>query len=116
MLFDSLTIEHKEPKFTVKRKMKTPDGEERIRESKYTTNGKENENEGFQGMVNKSKTHWEGETLITESTIEGPMGTRETKEVRSLSADGMTMTVEMTNKGGPREGTRKLVFQKQEVK
>ena len=116
MLFDSPVIEHEGPKLTVKRKIKTPDGEERIREMKYTTNGKENENEGFQGMVNKSKTHWDGNTLITEAAIETPMGTMETREIRSLSADGLTMTVEMTTKGGPREGTRKLVFQKQEEK
>jgi hypothetical protein len=46
--------------------------------------------------------------------METPNGTRETKEVRSLSADGKTMTVETTSKGGFGEGTRKLVYNKKE--
>lgn len=112
--FDSLVIEHKEPKLTIKRKMHLPSGEERTAELKYTTDGESNTNEGFRGMTSKSKTHWEEEKLITESTMETQMGIIETKEVRSLSADGKTMTVEMTTKGGRREGTRKLVFNKQE--
>jgi hypothetical protein len=113
-MFDSIVIEHKDPELVIKRKMNRPSGEERTAESKYTTDGKENANEGFRGMTTKSKTHWEGDKLVTESTMETQRGTMETKEVRSLSADGKTMTVEMTTKGGPREGTRKLVFNKQE--
>jgi hypothetical protein len=113
-MFDSLVIEHKDPELIIRRKMTLPSGEERTLESKYTTDGKDNTNEGFRGMTSKSKTHWEGGKLITESTMETPRGTMETKEVRSLSADGKTMTVETTTKGGPREGTRKLVFDKQE--
>jgi hypothetical protein len=113
-MFDSLVIEHKEPELVIKRKMNLPTGEERTAESKYTTDGKDNTNEGFRGVTSKSKTRWEGDKLITESTMETPRGTMETKEVRSRSADGKTMTVEMTTKGGPREGTRKLVFNKQE--
>ena len=88
-------------------------GEEHTQELKYTTNNKKNTNEGFRGMTTESKTHWEGDKLVTESTSETPRGVMETKEVRILSADGNTMTVEMTTKGGPREGTRKMVFNKQ---
>ena len=113
-MFDSLVVEHKEPKLTIKRKIHLPSGAERTVESKYTTDGESNTNEGFRGMTNKSKTRWEEEKLVTESTIETQMGIRETKEVRSLSADRKTMTIEMTTKGGQREGTRKLVFNKQE--
>ena len=113
-MFDSLVIEHKDPELIIKRKMNLPSGEERTTQSKYTTDGKDNTNEGFRGMTSKSKTHWEGDKLVTESTRETPRGTIETKEVRSLSADGKTMTVESTTKGGPREGTRKLVYNKQE--
>ena len=112
-MFDSLVIEHNEPKLIIKRKMNLPGGEERTMELKYTTDGKKNNNEGFGGMISQSKTHWDDGKLITESSMETPMGTRETKEVRSLSADGMTMTVEMTTKGGRGEGTRTLVFNKQ---
>jgi hypothetical protein len=111
-MFDSMVIEHKEPNLTIKRKMNFR-GEERNQELKYTTNNKKNNNEGFFGTTTESKTHWEGDKLVTESTTETPRGVMETKEVRSLSADGNTMTVEMTTKGGPREGTRKIVFTKQ---
>jgi hypothetical protein len=62
----------------------------------------------------KSKTHWDGAKLVTESVMETPNGTRETKEVRSLSADGKTMTVETTSKGGFGEGTRKMVYNKKD--
>ncbi|PYV36974.1 MAG: hypothetical protein DMG06_29265 [Acidobacteria bacterium] len=113
-MFDSLVIEHKEPKLSIKRKMHLPSGDERTVESKYTTDGKNNSNEGFRGMTSNSKTHWEDGKLITESTMETQMGTMETREIRSLSADGKTMIVEMITKGGRREGTRKLVFNKQE--
>ena len=89
-------------------------GEERTFESRYTADGKENVNEGFRGNSVKSKTHWEGAKLVTESVMETPNGTRETKEVRSLSADGKTMTVETTSKGGFGEGTRKMVYNKKE--
>ncbi len=112
-MFDFLVIEHNEPKLIIKRKMSFPDGEERTLELKYTTDGKKNNNEGFRGMMNQSKTHWDEGKLITESSMETPMGARETKEVRSLSAGGMIMTVEMTAKGGRGEGTRTLVFNKQ---
>jgi hypothetical protein len=111
-MFDSMTIEHNEPHLTIKRKMNFQ-GEDRIQELKYTTNNKKNTNEGFFGTTTESKTRWEGDKLVTESIAETPRGVMETKEVRSLSADGSTMTVEMTTKGGPREGTRKLVFTKQ---
>ena len=89
-------------------------GEERTFESRHTTDGKENINEGFRGSSVKSKTHWDGAKLVTESVMETPNGTRETKEVRSLSADGKTMTVEITSKGGFGEGTRKMVYNKKE--
>ena len=111
-MFDSMVVEHTEPNLTIKRKANFQ-GEERTQELKYTTDGKKNTNEGFFGMTAESKTHWEGDKLITESTTETPRGVMETKEIRSLSADGNTMTVEMTTKGGPREGTRKMVFIKQ---
>jgi hypothetical protein len=111
---DSVIIEHKEPQLIIKRKMSLPSGEERTIELKYTTDGKSNSNEGFRGMVTNSKSHWEGETLVTESTTETQMGIVETKEVRSLSGDGKTMTVELTTRGGPREGSRKLLFNRVE--
>ncbi len=109
----SFSITHEGDAVVVKRKVEFQ-GEERTFESRHTTDGKESVNEGFRGNSIKSKTHWEGTKLLTESVMETPNGTRETKEVRSLSADGKTMTVETTSKGGFGEGTRKLVYNKKE--
>ena len=109
----SFSITHESEALVVKRKIEFQ-GEERTFESRHTTNGKENVNEGFRGSTIKSKTHWEGTKLISESVMETPNGTRETKEIRSLSADGKTMTIEVTSKGGFGEGTRKMVYNKKE--
>ena len=109
----SFSITHDGDALVVKRKVELQ-GEERTFESRHSTDGKENVNEGFRGSSVKSKTHWEAAKLVTESVMETPNGTRETKEVRSLSADGKTMTVEITSKGGFGEGTRKMVYNKKE--
>jgi hypothetical protein len=109
----SFSITHDGDALVVKRKVEFQ-GEERTFESRYTTDGKENVNEGFRGSSVKSKTHWEAAKLVTESRDGDSQRTRETKEVRSLSADGRTMTVEITSKGGFGEGTRKMVYNKKE--
>lgn len=109
----SFSLAHEGDALVIKRKMEFQ-GEERTFESRHTTDGKENVNEGFRGNSIKSKTHWEGTKLVTESVMETPNGTRETKETRSLSADGKTLTVETTVHGGFGEGTRKLVYNKKE--
>ena len=112
-MFGSLTLEHSGDTLVTKRKMNFQ-GEEKVQESHYTIDGKENVNEGFRGNSIKSKTHWEGSKLTTESKMETPNGMRETTDVRTLSADGKVMTVETTVKGGFGEGTRKMVYNKQE--
>lgn len=65
----------------------------------YALDGSESSNASGRGSV-KSKTKWEGAALVTESTqkIEGPMRevTLKTREVRSLSDDGRTMTLRTT--------------------
>ena len=109
----SFSITQEGDALVLKRKVEFQ-GEERTFESRHTIDGKENINEGFRGSSIKSKTHWEGTKLVTESVMETPNGTRETKEVRSLSTDGKTMTVETTSKGGFGEGTRKMVYNKKE--
>jgi hypothetical protein len=109
----SFSIAHDGDMVVVKRKMEFQ-GQERSFESRYTTDGQENVNEGFRGSSVKSKTRWEGSKLVTESVMDTPNGTRETKEIRSLSADGKTMTVEITSKGAFGEGTRKMVYSKKE--
>lgn len=111
MMSPSMTIEHKDPQLIIKRKFDFQ-GEERTQEMKYTTDGKPNSNPGFRGNTVKSKTYWDGDRLVTEATRETPQGTVETKEIYSLSADGKTLTVEMTRTGASGPG-RKLVYTKQ---
>ena len=94
-----LTIDHQEPLLVIKRTMNFR-GEEQVRTSKFTTDGKESTNEGFGGMSTPSRTYWEGNRLVTESSMETPMGPMESKEVRSLSDDGKTMIVVRTPRGG----------------
>ena len=107
-----LTIDHQEPQIVIKQTLNFR-GEEQVRTSRFTTDGKESTNEGFGGMSTPSRTYWEGNRLVTESSMETPMGPMELKEIRSLSDDGKTMIVVRTTSGGPRERTQKLVYVKQ---
>ena len=102
-------IEHEEPNLTIKKTM-IAEGQERVEELSYTTDGTENINElSRQGMSMKSKTRWEGNRLVTESESDTPMGTMKIKEVRVLSADGNEMTMEVTR----RRGTQRLIYRRQ---
>ena len=107
-----LTIDHKEQQLVIKQSMNF-EGEERIRTSSFTTDGKESTNPGFGGRSIPSRTHWEGNRLVTQTSMETRMGPVDVKEVRSLSDDGKTMTVVRTTTGGPRERTQTLVYLKQ---
>ena len=107
-----LTIDHKEGMLVIRQTLNFR-GEEQVRTSRFTTDGKESTNPGFGGMSMPSKTYWEGNRLVTESSMETPMGLMQSREVRSLSDDGKTMTVVRTTTGGPRERTQKLVYVKQ---
>jgi len=107
-----LTIDHKDQQLVIKQTMNFG-GEERIRTSSFTTDGKESTNPGFGGMSIPSRTHWEGNRLVTQTSMETRMGPMDVKEVRSLSDDGKTMTVVRTTTGGPRERTQTLVYLKQ---
>ena len=66
--------------------------------SSYTLDGKETTNRTGDATT-KSKTRWEGVALVTDLTrsMETPRGNFDMKsrEVRSLSEDGRTMTVRM---------------------
>ncbi len=81
----------------------------------YKLDGTESVNAGARGGQAKTKSHFEGSTLVTEGTqtMTTPMGemTMEMKEVRSIEADG-TMLVQTTTKSPRGENTRKTVFKK----
>ena len=60
---------------------------------KYTTDGKECVNKVTNGDA-KGTAHWEGSTLIIESSqMNGPQELK-SREVWSLSADGKTLTIQ----------------------
>ena len=68
--------------------------------SRYPFDGREMSNPGPADSTVKSTTSWEGVALVIESTLSvaGPQGdvTLRTREVRSLSPDGRTMTLAAT--------------------
>jgi hypothetical protein len=106
-----MIIEHTDPQLVIKNKIKT-ESAERTWELKYTTDGQPNTNEGLRGNTMQSKTHWKGDRLITKSSFETPGGKMELTEVRSLSPDGKTMTMELKTSGGQMEWSQKLVYDK----
>jgi hypothetical protein len=71
----------------------------------------------MRGGETKSKAKWDGASLVIESVsnISGPNGDMQitSKEVRTLSADGKTMTVVLTRMTANGETTRKTVYEKQ---
>ena len=82
---------------------------DQVRTSTYNLDGSESTNAG-RGGDSKSKAHWDGATLVIE-TVNASGST--SKSVRSLSADGKTMTVVTTSQGPNGENTRKTVYDKQ---
>ena len=89
---------------------------ENSRTATYKLDGTESVNSGMRGET-KTKAKFDGATLILEHTrnMSGPNGDMQvtSKEVRSLSDDGKTMTVVTTTQGPNGEMTRKMVYDKQ---
>lgn len=81
----------------------------------FKLDGSESANTGMRGGELKSKARWDGDRIVVESTqtMTTPSGERtlETKEVRSLAADG-TMVVERTTQTPRGTRSQKLVFKK----
>ena len=64
------------------------------------------------GGLIKSKTSWEGEQLVTKSKEQSTLGSMEIVESRSLSADGNTLTINLSFKGSSSHWTEKAVYTK----
>lgn len=86
--------------------------QEQTLEFDYTTDGKENRNTLPGGMMVASRTEWKKNRLVTRSTSKGRMGAMRTTEERSLSEDGMTMTIVSTMRSSFMDARRKLVYDK----
>ena len=87
---------------------------EMSRSLSYSLDGKESVNPGMRGGETKSIAKWDGANLVIESTAVMGERTINSKEVRSLSADGKTMTVTTTRPGQDgTERTTKAVYDKQ---
>ncbi|HEU5219745.1 MAG TPA: hypothetical protein VFU23_13890 [Gemmatimonadales bacterium] len=107
----TITITQSATKLTVE----THRGEQ-VTTATYNLDGSESVNTTQRGE-SKSKATWDGASLVinSESSFTGPNGamTVTSKEVRTLSADGKTMTVVRTSQTPNGEMTRKTVYDKQ---
>jgi hypothetical protein len=90
----------------------TPRGEQIVKLT-YSLDGKETTNPGMRGGESKSKAHWDGNSLVIESTSTFNEMTVTSKEVRTLSEDGKSMTVVTTRPTANGERTTKRVYDKQ---
>jgi hypothetical protein len=99
---------------TVSIELKTAD---QSRTVSYYLDGRESHNAGMRGQDFVTKSRWEGTSLVTEgeNTVTSQMGEVKikSKEIRTLSDDGKTLTVVSTYTSPRGEVTRKLVYDKQ---
>jgi hypothetical protein len=86
---------------------------DQVRKSTYFLDGRESSNPAGRGGEAKSKARWEGDALVIETTRMMGENQVTTKAVRTLSADGKTMTIVSTTPGPNGEVTRKTVYDKQ---
>jgi hypothetical protein len=106
-----LAIDHKEPAISVHQTSDGPEGPRDVT-SKYSTDGKESTND-FMGTPVKSKVHWDGQTLMIDSSLDA--GGMEVKVASkwTLAADGKTLNdvVNISSPQGDLEITYVLVKQ-----
>jgi len=102
-----IKIDHKEPAFAEDWSLSTPNGE-RSFQAKYTTDGKETEQE-VMGRTAKTSAKWEGAALVIEWHSEGSFFKRKI----ILSADGKTMTKVVSHNDGGEQREDTVVFEKQ---
>jgi hypothetical protein len=106
-----LAIDHKEPAISVHQTSNGPEGARDVT-SKYSTDGQESTND-FMGTPVKSKVHWDGQTLLIDSSLDA--GGMEVKVASkwTLAADGKTLNdvVNISSPQGDLEITYVLVKQ-----
>ncbi|HKQ78957.1 MAG TPA: hypothetical protein VJ810_34990 [Blastocatellia bacterium] len=105
-----IKIDHKEPALTEDWSISTPDGQ-RSFQAKYTTDGKETEQQ-VMGRTAKTSAKWVGDALVIEFKEKESGGFFNRKI--TLSADGKTMTKVVTqSNGGGESAEDTVVFEKQ---
>ena len=102
-----IKIDHKEPAFAENWTVSTPDGERSL-QAKYTTDGKETEQE-VMGRTAKTSAKWDGDALVIEFKTEGGFFKRKI----TISADGKTITKVVTQSGDNGQTEDTVVFEKQ---
>lgn len=109
---DKLTIEHAEPAITIKPAEKAENSEQskQPQELTYTADGKTRQTYMDDGGSVKSKTSWKGQQLVTIAKERSPLGSMEVDEARSLSADGNTLTINLTFKGSSSHWTQTAIY------
>jgi hypothetical protein len=107
----ALVIDHKEPDISVNQTSTGPGGDQNAT-SKYSTDGKETIND-FMGTSVKSKAHWDGNTLVIDSSLDAGGGPVKVTSKWSLSDDGKTLTdaVNISSPQGDADMTYVLVKQ-----
>ncbi len=82
----------------------------------YYLDGRESKNPGMRGNEMTTKSTWADNAIVTEgeNTFKGPMGemTIKSRETRTLSEDGKTMTTISVINTPRGEMTRKMVYDK----
>jgi hypothetical protein len=79
----------------------------------FKLDGSESVNKSPSGQDIKSTYRWSGSTLVTKSIMVMKEGTSEMSAVRSLSADGKVMTIDLTRKTPRGDVKQKLIYNKQ---
>ncbi len=104
-------IDHADPKIKIATSQ-SMNGQDRNSESEYTIDGKENIVKSGMGEA-KVTAKWEGATLVVNAKREVQGNEMVTVEKMSLSADGKTLTDEVSGTSPMGEFKLKFVFDKQ---
>jgi hypothetical protein len=86
---------------------------ERVETATLKLDGSESINKSPSGHDIKSTSRWVGSTLVTKSMMAMGEGTAEMSDVRSLSADGKVMMLDVTRKTPRGDVKQKLIYNRQ---
>jgi hypothetical protein len=86
----TLEIDHKDPAISLHQTSTGPEGDRNVT-AKYSTDGKETVND-FMGTEIKSKTHWDGRTLVIDSSLDAGGAEVKLTGKWTLSDGGKTFT------------------------